>query len=197
MQSKAATVAQYLAELSEDRRKTIETVRRVILDNLDSGFEEGMQYGMIGYYVPHRLYPAGYHCDPKQPLPFAALASQKNHMAIYLMWIYGDTEQAREFQKDWEKSGRKLDMGKCCVRFRKLEDVALEAIAQAISRMTAAGYIEVYKTRLDKAKSRSSAASAKNPPGSGKKASASSPKKSVVKSKARRVAGTKAAKKKS
>ena len=197
MQSKATTVAQYLAELSEDRRKTIDTVRRVILSNLDSGFEEGMQYGMIGYYVPHRLYPAGYHCDPKQPLPFAALASQQNYMSIYMMSFYGDTEQARQFQKEWEKSGRKLDMGKCCVRFRKLEDVALEAIAHAISRVTAAGYIEVYKTGLDKAKSRSSADSSKKPATSGQKAIASTPKKSVVKSKTRRVAGKKTAKKKS
>ncbi|HZK81831.1 MAG TPA: DUF1801 domain-containing protein, partial [Humisphaera sp.] len=88
MKSNAATVEQYLAELPEDRRAAIGAVRDVILKNLDADYEEGMQYGMIGYYVPHRIFPAGYHCDPKQPLPFAALGSQKNHMAIYLMSVY-------------------------------------------------------------------------------------------------------------
>ena len=91
MQSKATTVEQYLAELPEDRRKAIEAVRQVILKNLDKDYEEGIQYGMIGYYVPHRVYPAGYHCDPKQPLPFAGLASQKNYMSLYLMCVYGDS----------------------------------------------------------------------------------------------------------
>ena len=84
MQSKATTVGQYLAELPADRRRAIEAVRKVILANLDRDYEEGMQYGMIGYYVPHRIYPAGYHCDPKQPLPFTALASQKNYLSLYL-----------------------------------------------------------------------------------------------------------------
>src|SRR6188474_3300651 len=88
MQSKAATVEQYLDELPEDRREAIAAVRRLILENLDEDFEEGMQYGMIGYYVPHHVYPAGYHCDPRQPLPFAALASQKNYMSLYLMSVY-------------------------------------------------------------------------------------------------------------
>jgi hypothetical protein len=83
MQSKAATVEQYLASLPEDRRTALGAVRKVILNNLDKDFEEGMQYGMIGYYVPHRVYPAGYHCDPRQPLPFAGLASQKNYMSVY------------------------------------------------------------------------------------------------------------------
>ena len=92
MQSKATSVDQYLAGLPADRRDAIEAVRAVILENLPKGYEEGMQYGMIGYYVPHRVYPAGYHCDPLQPLPFAALASQKNHMSLYLMCIYGNPE---------------------------------------------------------------------------------------------------------
>src|SRR6476620_3732952 len=88
MQSRATTVAQYLKELPADRREIIAKVREVILANLDEDFEEGMQYGMIGYHVPHRLYPAGYHCDPKQPLPYAGLASQKNYFALYLMSVY-------------------------------------------------------------------------------------------------------------
>jgi len=89
MQSKAATVQQYLAELPADRRAAIEALRDLILKNLDKDFEEGMHYGGIGYCVPHSLFPAGYHCDPRQPLPFAGLASQKNYMAVYLMSLYG------------------------------------------------------------------------------------------------------------
>src|SRR4051812_43732782 len=142
MQSKATTVADYLASLPDDRRKAIEAVRQVVLANLDKDYEEGMQYGMIGYYVPHRVYPAGYHCDPKQPLPFAGLASQKNHMSLYLMCIYGDSEQSQWFQKAWARTGKKLDMGKSCVRFKRLDDLALDVIAEAIKRVPAKTYIE-------------------------------------------------------
>lgn len=173
MQSKATTVAQYLAELPEGRRQTIETVRRVILNSLDSGFEEGMQYGMIGYYVPHRLYPAGYHCDPKQPLPFAALASQKNYMSLYIMSLYGDPKQEMQFREQWAISGKKLDMGKCCVRFRKLEDVALNAIAHAIGRVTAVGYVKACEAALQKMKSRARPTKAKKSTKSGRTVSAS------------------------
>ena len=104
MQSKAATVAQYLKELPADRRAAIEAVRAVILKNLDALYEEGMQYGMIGYYVPHSVYPPGYHCDPKQPLPFICLASQKNYMSVYLGCVYGP-EQEKPFREAWAKTG--------------------------------------------------------------------------------------------
>lgn len=147
MQSKATTVAQYLAELPEDRRAALQAVRKVILRNLDSGFEEGMQYGMIGYYVPHRLYPAGYHCDPRQPLPFAALASQKNYMSLYMMSEYGD-ERAGAFQRAWAKTGKKLDMGKCCIRFKKLEDLALDVIGDTLRKATAKKFIAFYETAI-------------------------------------------------
>jgi hypothetical protein len=100
-----------------------------------------MHYGMIGYYVPHRVYPAGYHCDPKQPLPFASLASQKNHMAVYLCSIYGSSDEEKWFRAEWAKTGKKLDMGKSCVRFKKLDDLALEVIGQAIRRVPAAKYV--------------------------------------------------------
>lgn len=148
MQSKATTVAAYLNELPADRRAAIEAVRNVILANLDKDYEEGMQYGMIGYYVPHRVYPAGYHCDPKQPLPFANLASQKNYMSIYLMGVYGSSGLAQWFNQAWAASGKKLDMGKCCVRFKKIEDVALDVIAEAIRRQTTAKYVEQYESAL-------------------------------------------------
>ncbi len=148
VQSKATSVAAYLAELPDERRQAIEAVRAVIRKNLDAGFEEGMQYGMIGYFVPHTLYPPGYHCDPRQPLPFAALASQKNYMSLYLMSVYSDSNQRKQFEATWAKSGKKLNMGKSCVRFGKLEDVALDAIGEAIRRVTAKGYIDVYERVL-------------------------------------------------
>lgn len=150
MQSKAATVNEYLASLPADRRAALEAVRKVIRANLD-GYEEGMQYGMIGYYVPHSTFPAGYHCDPKQPLPFGGLASQKSHMSLYLMGLYmtGENgELVRWFQDAWKKSGKKLDMGKACIRFKKLDDLALDVLAEAIRRMPAKKYVAVYSAVL-------------------------------------------------
>ncbi|HET6325961.1 MAG TPA: DUF1801 domain-containing protein [Planctomycetaceae bacterium] len=142
VQSKAKTVKEYLAELPEDRRAAIQAVREVVLKNLDDDFEEGMTYGMIGYYVPHSLYPPGYHCDPCMPLPFANLASQKNHMALYLMCLYGDTAQRKWFEAEWKKAGKKFDMGKACLRFKKVEDLALDIIGQTIRQVSAKKYIE-------------------------------------------------------
>lgn len=148
MQSKAATVAQYLQELPADRRAAMEAVRKVVNANLDKDFEEGMQYGMIGWYVPHRVFPAGYHCDPKQPLPFAALASQKNYMSLYMMSVYADAEEEGWMRRKFEQAGKKLDMGKCCIRFKKLEDLPLDVIGEAIARVPAARHIEHYEKSL-------------------------------------------------
>ena len=148
MQSKATTVRAYLRSLPEDRRAAISAVRDVILKNLDAAYEEGMQYGMIGYYVPHRVYPKGYHCDPKQPLPFASLASQKNYMSLYLMSVYCGcvdgpaNRHAQWFRDAWAKTGKKLDMGKACIRFKKLEDLPLDLIGEAVRRIPASTYIE-------------------------------------------------------
>ncbi len=148
MQSKAATVDAYLAELPDDRRNALEAVRRVILANLDEDYEEGILYGMIGYYIPHRIYPAGYHCDPKLPLGFACLASQKNYMSLYMMCVYGDDPLATWFQAEWKKTGKKLDMGKSCIRFKKVEDLALDIIGEAIRRMPARKYIEICESAI-------------------------------------------------
>lgn len=145
----AATVQEYLANLPEDRREALEAVRKVILANLDKDFEEGIQYGMIGYYVPHRVFPAGYHCDPKQPLPFAAVGAQKNHMSLHLMFIYGHAEQEKLFQDAWAKTGKKLDMGKACVRFKKLSDLPLEVIGEAFKRVSTKKYLEHYQQAVD------------------------------------------------
>ena len=144
MQSNAQTVDEYLAGLPEDRRIAISTVRDVILKNLPKGYEEGMQYGMIGYYVPHSIFPAGYHCDPKQPLNYASLGSQKNHMALYLMCVYGDSEHAQWFKQAWEATGKKLDMGKACVRFKKLDDLPLDVIGESIARVPCDKYVARY-----------------------------------------------------
>ena len=148
MAKKATTVEALLAGLPEDRRKALKAVRAVILENLSSGYEEGIQYGMIGYYVPHSVFPPGYHCDPKQPLPFAGLASQKNHMAIYLMCVYGDPKLDAWFQKAWKATGKKLDMGKSCVRFKKLEDVPLKVLGQVIKKVPVEKYIKSYEATL-------------------------------------------------
>ena len=141
MKSSAKTVDEYLAGLPEDRRAAISAVRKVILANLPEGYEECMGYGMIGYVVPHRLYPGGYHCDPKLPLPFANLGSQKNHMALYLMCVYGDLATEKWFRSAWAATGKKLDMGKSCVRFRTLDDVSLDVIGKIIARVPVKKYI--------------------------------------------------------
>lgn len=145
MPSPATTVQQYLDALPDAHRPAIEAVRATILSQLDPDFEEGMQYGMIGYYVPHRVYPAGYHVDPKQPLPFAALASQKAHMSLYLMTVYASGDDETWFREEWAKSGKKLDMGKSCVRFKRLDDVPLAVVGEAIRRVSAARHIAEYE----------------------------------------------------
>lgn len=148
MQSKATTVKAYLASLPADRRAGIEAVRKVILRNLDRQYEESMLYGMIGYAVPHRVWPLGYHCDPSKPLMMAALASQKNCLTVYLMSVYSEKAERAWFQKAWAKSGKKLNMGGCCVRFKKVEDAALEVIGEAIRRTPAKAYIKTYVRML-------------------------------------------------
>lgn len=149
MQSKATTIAQYLKELPADRREAIEAVRKVILKNMDPGFQECMQYGMIGYSVPHSIYAEGYHCDPKQPLPFAALASQKNYMSLYFNAAYGDESEEAWLREAWAKAGKKLDMGKCCIRFKKLEDLPLDVVGQAFKRIRLPDYVRRYEKFRD------------------------------------------------
>jgi hypothetical protein len=148
MKSKATTVKEYLASLPEDRRKAIDAVRKVILKNLDKNYEESMLYGMIGYAVPHRVWPTGYHCDPTKPLMMAALASQKDNLTVYLMSVYSDKAERAWFEKAWKATGKKLNMGGCCVRLKKLEDAALEVIGEAIRRTPAKAYVENYVMTL-------------------------------------------------
>jgi hypothetical protein len=148
MQSKATTVEKYLAELPADRRAAIEAVRRVIRDNLDSGYQEGMQYGMISYFVPHARYPAGYHCDPQQPLCFVGLASQKNHMSLYMMCQYVHSKNEKSFRAAWAKTGKKLDMGKSCIRFKRVGDLALDLIGEAVRATPVDKHVEFYEAAI-------------------------------------------------
>lgn len=142
MQSKAQTVEEYLASLPEERRMAVAAIRDVIRQNLPEGYEEGMQYGMIGYYVPLSRYPETYN---KQPLGYVALASQKNYMSLYLMGVYTDEGTANRFREAYLKTGKKLDMGKSCVRFKKLEDLPLDLLAQVIREVSVDEFIAMYE----------------------------------------------------
>ncbi len=149
MEKSYDTVEDYLASLPEERRSVVGAVRSVILKSLPKGYEEGIQYGMIGYFVPHSLYPNGYHCDPKQPLPFLGLASQKNYYSLYFMGVYGDPEEVAWLQREWAKTGKKLDMGRCCIRFRKLEDLPLDVLGKAIKRIPVRTLIRRHEEALE------------------------------------------------
>jgi hypothetical protein len=142
MRSKAKTVKEYLDELPLERRRAISKVRAVIRKNLPKGIVETMNWGMISYEVPLKRYPETYN---KQPLMFAALAAQKNHMAVYLSSIYADSNQRAWFETAYKKTGLKMDMGKSCVRFKRIEDLPLELIGVAISRVDLDGFIAQYE----------------------------------------------------
>lgn len=149
MQSKAITAEQYLAELPEDRQKAITQLRKVIKKHLPKGFKEQMNYGAIGYVIPHSKYPAGYHCDPKMPLPFLNVASQKNFIAVYHMGIYADPRLLKWFIEAHAKaSPKKLDMGKSCIRYKKADDIPYELIGELASKVTPDEWIAVYEKNI-------------------------------------------------
>jgi uncharacterized protein YdhG (YjbR/CyaY superfamily) len=151
MQSLATTVDEYINALEEDRSKAITQLRKVIKKNLPKGFEEQMGYGMIGYVVPHSIYPAGYHCNPKLPLPFINIASQKNCIVLHHMGLYVNTELLKWFIESAAKaSTKKLDMGKGCVRFKKLEDIPYQLIGELAGKINVQNWIahmETYKKK--------------------------------------------------
>ena len=140
--SKAKSVADYLKELPPERRRVIAAVRSVIRKNLPRGYREVMGWGMISYGIPLARYPDTYN---GQPLCYAALAAQKNHYAVYLMSVYSGTAEEDRLRKDFDKAGKKLDMGKCCVRFKRLEDVSLPAIGRAVRSTSVEAYIRRYE----------------------------------------------------
>ena len=143
MRSEAATVDQYLADLPDERRNAIVEVRETILANLTEGFEEAMNWGMITYQVPLDRYPDTYN---GQPLMYAALASQKNHMAVYLTGVYADEDDRTAFEEEYRATGKRLDMGKSCVRFRKLDDLPLDVIGRAIAALTVDEFIQLVES---------------------------------------------------
>ena len=142
MRSEENTVEEYLKSLPEDRRRAISTVRKVILKNLSKGFEETMNFGMIAYQIPLKDYPVTYN---GQPLMYAALASQKNYMAVYLMGIYTGLESRGKFEAAYKATGKKFDAGKACVRFKKLEDIPLDLIGKVIASISVKKYISLYE----------------------------------------------------
>ncbi len=151
MTSEAKTPAEYIKGLPADRREGVLQLRDVVLKNLPKGFREEMSYGMLGYVVPHELYPDGYHCDPKLPLPFAGMASQKNFIAFYHMGIYAMPPLLKWFQAEYPKhSIAKLDMGKSCIRFKKPEYIPYKLIGELMKKVNVKEWVEVYERNLKK-----------------------------------------------
>jgi uncharacterized protein YdhG (YjbR/CyaY superfamily) len=151
MQSKALTPDDYINELPLDRKEVIQKIRKTIIDNLPKGFQEAMGYGMLGYCVPHSIYPNGYHCNPKDPLPFMGLASQKNFVAFYHMGIYADKNLYDWFVEEYAKRCKyKLDMGKSCVRFKKLDDIPYDLIAELVRKIAVEDWIKTYESAFKK-----------------------------------------------
>lgn len=149
MRSEAKTAIEYLSSLPEDRIEPMDKIYKAITKNLPKGFAEGMGYGMLGWSVPHSLYPPGYHCDPKQPLPFLGIASQKNFIALYHMGIYSDPKLLKWFTDEYPKHcKRKLDMGKSCIRLKYMDDIPYKLIGELASKMTPQEWIAMYEKAL-------------------------------------------------
>jgi hypothetical protein len=145
------TPEKYIDQLPEERRAVMQELRKAIMDNLPEGFQEEMSYGMIGYVVPHKLYPKGYHCDAKLPLPFLSIASQKNFIAIYHMGIYADVNLLNWFTEEFPKHSKsKLDMGKSCIRFKKINDIPMALIGSLCQKMSPQEWIELYESAFKK-----------------------------------------------
>jgi hypothetical protein len=146
---KINTPEEYIAQIPEDRKAVFQQLREVIIANLPAGFEEVISYGMLGYVVPHSIYPSGYHCDSKLPLPFLAIASQKNFNAVYHMGIYADEKLLNWFMEEYPKhSNQKLDMGKSCIRFKKMEHIPMDLLAELMKKMTVGQWISLYESKI-------------------------------------------------
>ena len=146
MPTKPSTIQEYLNHIQEERQVPFDKLRNTILENIPKGFEEGMNYGMPSYYVPHSIFPAGYHCDPKLPLPFVSIVNQKNFIALYHMGVYADESIYNWFVEEYSKRCKyKLDMGKSCVRFKKMEDIPYGLIAELLEKFTPEAWIKLYQ----------------------------------------------------
>ncbi|MDX1652089.1 MAG: DUF1801 domain-containing protein [Brumimicrobium sp.] len=149
MKIDAKNVEDYLSKCPEERQESLKKLRNTILDNLPQGFTEELNYGMPGYVIPHSIYPAGYHCDPKLPLPFMGFASQKNFIAFYHSGIYADEQLLNWFTEEYRKTEKyKLDMGKSCIRFKKPEQIPFELIGKLVKKMSPEQYISIYENRF-------------------------------------------------
>ena len=147
MKIEANSPDDYISKLPEDRQEVISKLRKVVLDKLPKGFSEEMSYGMIGYVVPHSIYPDGYHCDPKLPLPFMSMASQKNFVAFYHMGIYADEKLLDWFVKEYPKHSKyKLDMGKSCIRFKRMNDIPYDLIGELVSKVSVDDWVNRYES---------------------------------------------------
>jgi uncharacterized protein YdhG (YjbR/CyaY superfamily) len=153
MQIEASSPDQYFQLIPDDRKPAMNKLRKTILENLPKGFEETISYGMVGYVVPHSVYPPGYHCDPKLPLPFIAIASQKNFVAFYHMAIYADKSLYDWFVAEYSNHSKsKLDMGKSCIRFKKPDQIPFELIGQLVQKVSVEKWIDIYETEIKKSK---------------------------------------------
>ena len=153
MTSEAKNPDEYISSLPEERKMYMEKLRNVILKNLPKGFEEGMNYGMMGYYVPHAIYPKGYHCKPSDPLPFMGFASQKNTINFYHMGIYANKDLYDWFVAEYPKySSRKLDMGKSCIRFKKFDEIPFDLIGELVTKISVEDWIATYESAFLKNK---------------------------------------------
>lgn len=151
MQSNAKTPQEYIDTLPAERKEAMNALRATILENLPKGFLEKMSYGMIGYVIPHETYPDGYHCDPKLPLPFMNIASQKNFIAVYHMGIYAKKELLDWFIAEYPKYCKtKLDMGKSCIRFKKMDQIPLQLIGELVSKISPKDWIKIYEDNIRK-----------------------------------------------
>ena len=151
MKYEASTSEEYIAQVPEERKEVLEKLRKAISENLPKGFQEGIQYGMIGYFVSSSIYPDGYHCTPNEPLPFMSFASQKNSINLYHSGIYAIPEIHDWFVNEYPKhSKRKLDMGKSCIRFKKIEEIPYDLIADLCSKISVEEWIDVYETNVKK-----------------------------------------------
>ena len=148
MQIDAKTPEEYISKIPEERKPAFSRLRQTILDNLPEGFEETIQYGMIGYVVPHSIYPDGYHVSPQIPLPFMSIASQKNFVALYHSGVYADESMLRWFQTEYPKYvTTKLDMGKSCIRFKNMKNIPYELIGELVTKMSCQEWIDLYEKR--------------------------------------------------
>ncbi len=151
MKYSASTPEEYIAQIPNERKEVMQKLRSVLLNNLPKGFVEGISFGMIGYYVPHSIYPSGYHCTPELPLPFMNIASQKNSINIYHSGIYADKNLHEWFVSEYQKySKRKLDMGKSCIRFKKNDEIPFDLIGELCKKMTVEEWINLYEKNIKK-----------------------------------------------